>query len=593
MPIRDDLLKPIAGDNPAGSDLRYEPIYDQIKEARREDDDAPQGDWQTERKVADWPAVIRDSGEALATQSKDLQLGAWLTEALLRREGFAGLHEGLDVLVGLVEQYWDQLYPEIEDGDAEMRAAPLQWLNGRIEFGIRLVPLDRSGFSLLRQMEARTVPTEAQASETTEKANARRDAIAEGKVTPEQVEEAFAATTKAWYRALLAQVQASIDSLKALNKASSEKFGDAAPTFRGALNGLDEIARSLNAQIKRKLETDPDPIDVSAPAGEDSAELGGDGEAGASLSAEPVSQRDAAARVASAARYLRREMPGNPAPFLMLRGLRWGELRAADPLDPRLLEAPATSVRAALKGLLLDARWPELIEAAENVMATPQGRGWLDLQRYVLTACEALGSEYDAASAAVRGALRSLLGDLPQLVDMTLMDDTPTANEETKSWLKSVVGDGASSARARNGDSDDGDGSALNGRYVDARLRDPIMVANSHARAGRPERAIALLMRESSREKTKRGRFVLQSQLARIMVEAGHERIAMPILEELIADIESYKLEEWEFGELVATPMTLLFRCMEKTEGDEATRQSLYLRICRLDPIQAIGLGPR
>jgi len=590
MPLRDDLLSPIAGDNPAGVDLRYDPVFDEIKEARREDDGAPQGDWQTERKVADWPGVIDAASEAIATKSKDLQLGAWLTEALLRREGFSGLRNGLDALVGLVDRFWDNLYPEIEDGDAEMRAAPLQWLAGRIEFGVRLVGLDRSGYTLLQLKESRTVVSEAQAAESYDKANARTAAIAEGKITPEQIEEAFNATTKAWYRALLAEVQACVASIKALDAVASKKFGDAAPSFSGALNALDEIARSLNAQIKRKLETDPDPIDFIAPeAGADAGAQAGAGETGV-LSAEPVSQNDAAARIISAAKYLRRDMPGNPAPFLLLRGYRWGELRAADTLDPRLLEAPPTNVRANLKRMLLDAQWPELLEASEAVMGTPQGRGWLDLQRYVLTACEALGSEYDAVREAVRAALRSLLADRPQLVDMTLMDDTATANEETRGWLKGVVGDTV--ARPAPAARDD-DGAGSNGVHLDARLRDPIAVANTHARGGRHERAIALLMRESSREKTKRGRFVLQSQLARIMVEAGHEKIAMPILEELIADIEAYKLEEWEFGELVATPMTLLFRCMEKTDGDEAVRQSLYLRICRLDPIQAIGLGQR
>jgi type VI secretion system protein ImpA len=73
------------------------------------------------------------------------------------------------------------------------------------------------------------------------------------------------------------------------------------------------------------------------------------------------------------------------------------------------------------------------------------------------------------------------------------------------------------------------------------------------------------------------------------MVEAGHDAVATPILEQLIADVESHRLEEWEAGELVAAPMALYYRVLEKTEGDPGTRQSLYLRICRLDPIQAIS----
>src|SRR5262245_48276616 len=120
MPLRDDLLNPIPGDNPGGANLRYAPIYDKIKDARREDDDAPQGDWQRDRKVADYKQVIKLAGEALATQSKDLQLAAWLTEAMLHQEGFAGLKQGLDLMRGLIENFWDTMYPEIEDGDLEL-----------------------------------------------------------------------------------------------------------------------------------------------------------------------------------------------------------------------------------------------------------------------------------------------------------------------------------------------------------------------------------------------------------------------------------------------------------------------------------------
>ena len=105
--------------------------------------------------------------------------------------------------------------------------------------------------------------------------------------------------------------------------------------------------------------------------------------------------------------------------------------------DPRLLAAPPTADRVRLKTLALDEKWGPLLEAAEEVMATEYGRGWLDLQRYVAAACTALGPDYDAVRAAVAGTLRALLHDLPALPSLTLMDDTPTANAETRAWLRS------------------------------------------------------------------------------------------------------------------------------------------------------------
>ena len=60
MPLREDILAPIAGENPSGIDLRYDTkllIYDKIREARRQDDGLAQGDWQSERKTANYPLV--------------------------------------------------------------------------------------------------------------------------------------------------------------------------------------------------------------------------------------------------------------------------------------------------------------------------------------------------------------------------------------------------------------------------------------------------------------------------------------------------------------------------------------------------------
>jgi hypothetical protein len=49
----DAILIPIPGGNPAGEDLRYL-IYDDIKEAMREQEPDPQFDWPSETMKADW-----------------------------------------------------------------------------------------------------------------------------------------------------------------------------------------------------------------------------------------------------------------------------------------------------------------------------------------------------------------------------------------------------------------------------------------------------------------------------------------------------------------------------------------------------------
>src|SRR6476646_6417632 len=137
MPLRADLLNQIPGTNPGGEDLPYNPIYEKIKEARRQDDGLNQGDWKQERKVPDYASVMKLTQDALVTKSKDLQLAAWLTEALLYREKFGGLREGLMLCKSLLENFWDTLYPPIEENDLELRAKPLEWIGSKLAEAIK------------------------------------------------------------------------------------------------------------------------------------------------------------------------------------------------------------------------------------------------------------------------------------------------------------------------------------------------------------------------------------------------------------------------------------------------------------------------
>jgi len=594
MPLRDDLLNPIAGPNPGGADLRYDPLYDRIKEARREDDDAPQGEWQHTRKVADWPQVIKLTSDAVATKSKDLQLAAWLAEAMLRREGFGGFRATVDAIRGLVDTFWDHLYPEAEDGDLELRAAPLEWMGTRLDLPVRFVPLNRAGHNHIVYTEARAIGSEADAEGDSSKQEKRALAIEAGKPTIEEFEKSFADTPKAFYKQLAADLDGTLASLQALDELGREKFADAAPGYRRLREALEEIQRAARQLLARKLELEPDPVEAVAADATPAAHAGGAaspgaGASGSMLAAEPVDRADATARVISAARFLRRSEPHNPASYLMLRALRWGELRAegASP-DPRLLEAPSAGQRTQLRGLMLDANWEQLLEIAETVMGTPVGRGWLDLQRYALMACQALGEEYTIVATAIRGELRALVAAIPGLPTMTLMDDLPTASGATLQWLREeqLVGGEGSGELA--------EPAAAPMLSADAREREgrsAVDRAKAEVRAGRPEKAIELLMRALDREKSRRGRFLRQSELANVMVDAGFLQVAQPILQEMMTDIENHKLEEWEAGDLVARPMALLHQCLEKLDGDSGMRQELYLRICRLDPLQAIGFG--
>ena len=598
MSLRDDLLNPIPGENPSGESLRYAPVFDKIKEARREDDDAPQGEWQIERKTADYPLVIKLAGEALATRSKDLQVAAWLTEAMLGKEGFQGLKAGLELIKALIENFWDTLYPELDDGDAEMRAAPLEWLGTRMEPALRSVPLTRTGANWFKFKESRTVGYEA-AADTDTKVEARNAAIAEGKMSGEEWDAAVAATPKAFYAAMEETLDGILEVVEMLGILGEEKFGDVAPSFGPMRTTVEEIRHTVHGLLQKKREVEPDegapaPATAEEPSG---AEEPAPGVApakpkprGGPIAAEPVDRDDAFQRVTTVAAYLRRNDPSSPLPYLLLRGLRWGELRAAGTdVDANLLEAPPTGARQALKKAANDSDWQQVLELGESAMGLPCGRGWLDLQRYVFRAANELG--YYQVASAIRAEVNGLVADYPALRQAGLLDDTPAANAETQAWLDEIAPAPPAEAAYTPEAMEDATEASWAAPGGGPEIVDANDVAIQAARSGRPQEAIEILSREATAEKSGRGRFQRRLQLAQLCMSMGYERIAHPILEQLAAEIDSRGLEGWEAASTVAQPLALLYRCLEKLNTAPDLKQKVYDRICRLDPLQALACG--
>ena len=562
MPLPDNLLNPIPGENPSGKDLRYAPIYDQIKEARRHEEEAEQGEWKYEIKTADYALVVKLASEAIATKSKDLQVAAWLTEALLRTEGFAGLKQGLELLRGLVGTFWDTLYPQLEDGDAELRAGPLDWVGSNLVLPLQMAPLDKAKHGWLDYTESRKIGYEEQA-DTPEKKEARAKVLQQGKVAPEDFDKSFNETPKAFYVNAEATLDECTATVKALDTLCEEKFGDIAPSFRELKKGLEVVRHSVHLLLQKKRETEPDVVEAAAaPPAEEVAEEGAVAETTALPAAavgrapavaagivipladkEPAGRRETIASVARAAAALRKLDPYSPAPYLMMRGLRWGELRGAfQTSDMTLLEGPPTQLRQHIKKLAIEGKWDELLEAAENAMSLPCSRGWLDLQRFVVDACVGLGSEYAAIAIAIRSELRTLLRDLPQILETNLLDDSPAANSETQAWLKELLAEPATPSP---------DATLPEYRTVEnhsapgwhRKFVDSYDLAREALRAGQAEKAIELMQHEVERQLSGRGQFLRKMQLVEVCLSAQKSQIAQPIIEDLASMIENNHLE--------------------------------------------------
>jgi|SRR5580658_400080 type VI secretion system protein ImpA len=155
QPILDlaSLLAPIPGPDPAGADVRLDDspssIYYTIKDARS-------AAREIEKAIANRPGAAGDGGptpetewrkirtqapKLLTNQSKDFEVAMWLTEALLRHDGFAGLRDGFALAAGLLQNFPEGVHPRPDEDGPIATVATISGLAGLQSAGALMQPL--------------------------------------------------------------------------------------------------------------------------------------------------------------------------------------------------------------------------------------------------------------------------------------------------------------------------------------------------------------------------------------------------------------------------------------------------------------------
>ena len=333
------LLAPIPGENPSGSNLLYSGLHDQVREARRADDTLAQGEWKRDQKVAEWPLVFKLTTDALASRTKDLQLAAWLTEALVNLHGFSGLADGLKLMRGLLEKFWDTLYPEIDEGDLEARANAVGMLN-RPFFAAAVLGIKITGnpvgpnYSHIEYKDSTRfdIPENLESLEYQEKERItvlRQQAVEEGKITSQEWRTAKSASNRAFYEDLNMMLQLCWDECKALDTLMDEKFQRQTPGLSDFRKGLESVRSTVEIILKEKRLLEPDPVEAMEEA---SAEAGGGG-GGVRSAGSAGTRAEALRRLGEVAEFFRATEPHSPVAYLLQRAIRWGQIPLEEWLD--------------------------------------------------------------------------------------------------------------------------------------------------------------------------------------------------------------------------------------------------------------------
>ncbi|WP_043879341.1 type VI secretion system protein TssA [Azorhizobium caulinodans] len=273
----------------------------------------------------DWGSAGELGMQILSGVGKDLEVAAWVIEALVRLDGYRGLYTGCLLAEGLVRTFWDGIFPLPDEDGNDGRLSPFVALNGEDGEGLLIQPLRKipltagsEHFSYWQYEQAREI---AQIGD----ADRREARIAAGGLSMDAFDEAVGSTPPSFFADLIAQIEAALAALNALSDAFSERVGVDAPPAGAIRNLLNTVLDDVRIFAASKLEQ-ASASQLSEQAGSDEAagggETAGDGEAetGGAPGAPrgPVANREQALRlILEAARFFRTNEPHSPISYTL------------------------------------------------------------------------------------------------------------------------------------------------------------------------------------------------------------------------------------------------------------------------------------
>ncbi|MFD1951490.1 ImpA family type VI secretion system protein [Sphingomonas arantia] len=295
------LLAPVSETDRAGPDLAYDPERHEIEQAFEASVSIDTDGSSVAAADIDWRRII-GAIAGQSTRTKDIWLAVYLCRAGARAGKLDIVEAGAGYLAGLIDGYWDDVHPRLEDYGVEGRTGACDTLVRFREFigplrGIALLEHSRYGSFNGGDLQRFQHGGEA-----------------------EDGYSAFRATLDdAGSAERLAQAAAQLDGIatlfRSVNAALALHAGAGAGTsFAPLFQALDEIGGAARAFL-------PGPCEQSdIPAGEVSA---GDTPTD-SRGSGPVRSRDDVVRtIDSVIDYYRRAEPHSPVPLLLGRARAW------------------------------------------------------------------------------------------------------------------------------------------------------------------------------------------------------------------------------------------------------------------------------
>jgi type VI secretion system protein VasJ len=532
-------VNPIGPDKRAGTKARSNPSFEKLKEEIGKLESLS-------GKTVNWKRVIKLAIEILNEESKDMLVASYLCVGLFYEEGYKGLKAGLTCYKGLLENFWEEMFPPRKRMKA--RVSAVVWMAERTEKAAKSIEIEEHEKGAVDQVrqeinELHTLFDEKFEGESVGLAGLRR--VLDEHIGRMEVEDE--------------------GKKEQIKKEEHKKVAEKTPR---------------NKEKKKKEKTEKE---KSAPAGP----------------VEIVNAQDADRALREASNLLRRiafyqrgEDGTNPLPYRLVRFAAWQKVNQL-PINQnnRTMIPPVQEyIKARLNDLMDKGQWQEIINFTETQIT--DAPFWLDLNYCCVISLSNLGASYKRTQQAVCDELSNFLNRLPGILDFQFSNGTPFASADTRNWIETTVtapsidttvSSQTFSTPAGNGDSD--------------RLEELKATARKLASESKVKDAILLFQQELSGIAHMRQRFIYKLAMAQICFDAGEPKATIAILEELDEVIKRFSLEKWEpalaAGVLHLFWLTftrLLSHPTEISPDSDHRVEKVYSRLSRLDPVLAFEL---
>lgn len=313
------LLTPLTP--PEGENLRLTPVFDDLKELRREDDhNVSYGIWTYELKVAHWDRLEQKTYELLSHRTKDLEILLWYIECLIKREKIQGFLEGITLLHQFTIGFWDVFFP----ADPEHRGTLLEAFDRRLAqhiLEINLCGHPDYNVTLLHWKNAQHMH-----QLLTRNAGLEEQLLAEYGMNLETVRNRFGLSTEKFVRAAKTSFTEIEQQLKSFIALCDEKIPEAEVSFSETLKTLKDVEYVLTKEMNFYK-----PPEVIMEKLDESLDLDKPGETQPHLSSMPIQSRDDVyAALQELSHFLVKTEPHSPVPAILDMLIRWKDLPLQD-----------------------------------------------------------------------------------------------------------------------------------------------------------------------------------------------------------------------------------------------------------------------